>query len=103
MVVSGLLSSCSVIIYIILRAQTEAGHHLFSDAEKARDAVCVNMMNNINHVTSGKFLLSFILYSYLCYICNLPFFWFLFIAIDSFVLESAEENPQTLLARIRKF
>lgn len=59
-----------------IKAQKEAEHHLLSDAEKARDAVRVNMMNNINRVTSGKFNLSFILYFSLRYICNLTFFCF---------------------------
>jgi hypothetical protein len=60
-----------------IKAQIEARHHLLSDAEKARDDVHINMMNNINRVTSSKFLLSFILYFYLCYICNLTCFVFI--------------------------
>jgi hypothetical protein len=61
-----------------IKAQKEAKHHLLSDAEKASDSVHVNMMNNIHHVTSSKFFLSFILYSYLRYICNLTFLVFIY-------------------------
>ncbi len=57
-----------------IKAQKEAGHHLLSDADKARDAVRINMMNN--RVTSGTCFLSFILYSYLCFISDLILFVF---------------------------
>ncbi len=61
-----------------IKVQKKSGHHLLSDAEKARDAVRSNMMNNINCVTSGTCFLSLILYSFLCFISNLIFFVFIY-------------------------
>jgi hypothetical protein len=36
------------------KAQKEAGNHLVSDAAKAKDALCIALLNNINRVTCGK-------------------------------------------------
>jgi hypothetical protein len=37
-----------------IKAQKEAGKHLVSDAAKAKDALRVTLLNNINRVTSIK-------------------------------------------------
>jgi hypothetical protein len=37
-----------------IKVQKEAGNHVVSDAAKAKDTLHVALLNNINHVTSGK-------------------------------------------------
>jgi hypothetical protein len=56
-----------------IKAQKQAGLHLTSDDNRAKEVQCNNLLNSINRITSGKLFLLHLVFIFLILIFKLHF------------------------------